>query len=206
MIIVKLQKETFRAYKNLWKSLLCFVYRTSQPSLQISLPHRFTSMQMICLDRAMSLSHELLSLRGSEMDRESNIQEGAGILDDLDKSCLHLYISLLDHTLRGNHFKSVVLSFLAVLGIDRNPGGVSRSPMSYSPDLSKFIKIAQMLVVQRAVSAADAGEVEYPSDLLDEMRERFMMRGSRTAFNWACRLRAYAKKVVSNTTSLGHIT
>jgi hypothetical protein len=26
MIIVKLQKETFRAYKNLWKNLLCFVY------------------------------------------------------------------------------------------------------------------------------------------------------------------------------------
>jgi hypothetical protein len=42
--------------------------------------------------------------------------------------------------------------------------------------------------------------------MLDEMRERFMVRGSRTAFDWACRLRAYAKKVVSNTTSLGSIT
>lgn len=41
--------------------------------------------------------------------------------------------------------------------------------------------------------------------MLDEMRERFMVRGSRTAFNWAYRLRAYAKKVVSNTTSLGYI-
>jgi hypothetical protein len=100
----------------------------------------------------------------------------------------------------------VVLSFLAVLGINRKPGGVFRSPISYSPDLSKFIKIAQMLVVQRAVSAADDGEVEHPSDLLDEMRERFMMRGSRTAFDWASRLRAYAKKVVSNTTSLSYIT
>jgi hypothetical protein len=63
-----------------------------------------------------------------------------------------------------------------------------------------------MLVVQRAVSATDAGEVEHLSDLLDEMRERFIMRGSRTAFDWACRLRAYAKKVVSNTTSLSYIT
>jgi hypothetical protein len=63
-----------------------------------------------------------------------------------------------------------------------------------------------MLVVQRAVSAADAGEVKHLSDLLDEMRERFMMRGSRTAFDWACRLRAYAKKVVSNTTSFSYIT
>jgi hypothetical protein len=41
--------------------------------------------------------------------------------------------------------------------------------------------------------------------MLDEMRERFIVRGSRTAFDWACRLRSYAKKVVSNTTSLGYI-
>ena len=62
-----------------------------------------------------------------------------------------------------------------------------------------------MLVVQRSVVAAEEGEVEYPSDMLDEIRERFMVRGSRTAFDWACRLRAYAKKIVSNTTSLGYI-
>ena len=110
-----------------------------------------------------------------------------------------------DHTLQGDHFESVVLSFLAVLGIDESPGGVFRGPLSYSPDLSKFIKMAQMLVVQRSVVAAEEGEVEHPSEMLDEMRERFMVRGSRTAFDWACRLRSYAKKVVSNTTSLGYI-
>jgi hypothetical protein len=163
-------------------------------------------MQLICLDQAMYLSQELLSVRRLEIDRDSNIQEGTGLLDDLNKSCLHLCTSLLYHILRGDHFESVVLSFLAVLGIDGKPGGIFRSPMSYSPDLSKSIKIAQMLVVQRAVSATDAGEVEHLSDLLDEMRERFIMRGSRTAFDWACRLRAYAKKVVSNTTSLSYIT
>jgi hypothetical protein len=65
--------------------------------------------------------------------------------------------------------------------------------------------MAQMLVVQRSVVTAEEREVEHPSDMLDEMRERFMVRGSRTAFGWACRLRSYAKKVVSNTTSLGYI-
>lgn len=76
-----------------------------------------------------------------------------------------------------------MLSFLAVLGIDENPRGVFRGPLSYSPDLSKFIKIAQMLVVQRSVTAAEEGEVDHPSDMLDEMRERFIVRGSRTAFD-----------------------
>jgi hypothetical protein len=62
-----------------------------------------------------------------------------------------------------------------------------------------------MLVVQQLVVAAEEGEVEHLLDMLDEMRGRFIVRGSRTAFNWACRLQAYAKKVVSNTTSLSYI-
>jgi hypothetical protein len=42
--------------------------------------------------------------------------------------------------------------------------------------------MAQMLVVQESVLAAEEGEVDHPSDMLDEMRERFMVRGSRTAY------------------------
>jgi hypothetical protein len=76
-----------------------------------------------------------------------------------------------------------VLSFLAVLGIDESPRGVFRGPLSYSPNLSKFIKMAQMLVVQQSVVAAEEGEVEHPLDMLDEIREQFIVRGSRTAFN-----------------------
>jgi hypothetical protein len=104
----------------------------------------------------MSLSEELLSLRRLELDKQSPREDERGLINDIDKSSLQLCISLLDHMLRGDHFESVVLSFLAVLGIDEKPGGVFRSPISYSPDLSKFIKIAQMLVVQRAHSSASA--------------------------------------------------
>jgi hypothetical protein len=76
-----------------------------------------------------------------------------------------------------------VLSFLAVLGINESPSSVFQGPLSYSPNLSKFIKIAQMLVVQQSVVAAEEGEVEHPSYMLDEIRERFIVRGSQTAFN-----------------------
>jgi hypothetical protein len=76
-----------------------------------------------------------------------------------------------------------VLSFLAVLSINKSPSGVFGSPLNYPPILSKFIKIAQILVVQRLVVAAEEGEVENPSNMLDEIRERFIVRGSRTAFN-----------------------
>jgi hypothetical protein len=59
--------------------------------------------------------------------------EGEGaeeVVRDLDTACLLLCIALLDHTLQGDHFESVVLSFLAVLGIDENPGGVFRGPLT----------------------------------------------------------------------------
>ncbi|KAF3031497.1 hypothetical protein E8E11_000866 [Didymella keratinophila] len=205
MIMVKLQKGTFRAYKNLWKRLLCFVYRTSLPSQTIPLLHRFTQNQLCELDRTTVLANEVLSSKDFGGAGRPSEEEKRQATADLDKACLQLCISLLDHTLRGDHFESVVLSFLAVLGIDEKPGEVFRSPLSYSPDLSKFIKMAQMLVVQRAVTGAEQGEAEHPSDILDEMRERFMVRGTRTAFDWVYRLRSYAKKVVSNTTSLGHM-
>ncbi|KAH7071577.1 hypothetical protein BKA63DRAFT_535434 [Paraphoma chrysanthemicola] len=140
------------------------------------------SKSSICEDKISVFNqakiNNFISSQSSRYDHI--IIEETELLDNLDKSCLHLCISLLNYTLRGNYFESVVLSFLAVLRINRKPGGVFQSPMSYSLDLSKFIKIAQMLVVQQAVSAADNSE--------------------------ASRLRAYAKKVVSNTTSLGYIT
>jgi hypothetical protein len=207
MLMVKLAKSTFRAYKSLWKRLLCFVYRTSRPTQSILLPHRSTNAQLSYLDQAIRLAEELSFLqRLPRSDASPTEGEGVGkVLRDLDRACLLLCIALLDHTLQGDYFESVVLSFLAVLGIDGSPGGVFCGPLNYSPILSKFIKMAQMLVVQRSVVAAEEGEVENPSDMLDEMRERFMVRGSCTAFDWAYRLRSYAKKVVSNTTSLGYI-
>jgi hypothetical protein len=62
-----------------------------------------------------------------------------------------------------------------------------------------------MLVIQRAIIAADQGEVEYPADILDVMRDRFMIYGSSTPMNWALKLRAYGKGIRDTTTSLGYI-
>jgi hypothetical protein len=156
--------------------------------------HRFTEAQLFYLGQAICLAKKLLSLQRllesirlsaeeEKGDKDKDKESRGEIVCDLDKACLLLCISLLDYTLRGDYFKSLVLSFLAVLGINKSPSGVFCGPLSYSPNLSKFIKMAQMLVVQRAVVAKEEGEVEYPSNLLKEMRQQFLTRGSRTAFN-----------------------
>jgi hypothetical protein len=95
----------------------------------------------------MFLSKEVLSLSSIELDKPLLREEERGLISDLNKSYLLLCISLLDYTLKVDHFESVVLSFLAVLGINKKADGVFCRPKSYSLDLSKFIKIAQMLVV-----------------------------------------------------------
>ena len=72
--------------------------------------------------------------------------------------------------------------------------------------LSGFIKIAQMLVVQKAVVDAQEGLASHSADLLDEMRARFLIHGTRSPFSWASRLRVYGKKIRDSTTSLGYIS
>jgi hypothetical protein len=133
----------------------------------------------------MCLTVELSSLQRL-LGSDASPTKGEGVEEvvrDLNRAYLQLCIALLNHALKGDHFESVVLSFLAVLGINESPNCVFRGPVSYSPDLSKFIKMAQMLVVQRSVLAAEEGQVDHPSDMLDEMRERFIVRGSQTAFD-----------------------
>ncbi|KAI2476327.1 hypothetical protein Ptr902_12206 [Pyrenophora tritici-repentis] len=86
MLIVKLAKSTFRAYKGIWKRLLCFV---------------LTTAQLFYLDRALHLAEQLsplqrLSRSNALLIEEAGVEE---IVRDLDRACLLLCIALLDYTL-----------------------------------------------------------------------------------------------------------
>ncbi|KAL5344188.1 hypothetical protein ACLOAV_010850 [Pseudogymnoascus australis] len=126
--------------------------------------------------------------------------------DDSDeyRACLQFCITLLDHRLLGRIYDSVVLGFLAVLGIDEQ-GGCFLDASRYTSHLSAFVKIAQLLVAQRAVLAADCGETEFPAEALEEMQDRFMVYESRSPMSWVLKLRSYGKKIRESTTSLGFI-
>jgi hypothetical protein len=112
---------------------------------------------------------------------------------------------LLDHPLHGSVFKSLIVVFLAVLRIDEKNAGAFHSAATYSPVLLKFIKILQMLVIQRVVMAAKDGDVEYPANMLDDLRGRFLVQGSCSLFNWAYKQRQVARKIASNTTGTSFI-
>jgi hypothetical protein len=100
---------------------------------------------------------------------------------------------------------------LAVLGI-RDPGlsddqnATFSNSLHYTPYLSAFIKIAQLLVIQRAVVAVDRSEVPHVADMLNVMQERFMVYGTHSPVNWAQKLRSFGKQINEITTSLGYIS
>lgn len=111
----------------------------------------------------------------------------------LDSCCLDLCISLLDHELKGDLFESVAVGFFTVSAINVRKG-IFKEAYKHTSVLSGFVKIAQLLVLQKAVVAADRGGIDYPADVPNGMRERLLVHGTRSPFNWASRFRMYAKK------------
>ena len=71
-------------------------------------------------------------------------------LAQLDAICLDFCIALLDHPLLGSLHDSLVVGFLAILGVVRDTS-TFQTPLNYTPQLLGFIKIRQMLVLQKAV-------------------------------------------------------
>lgn len=99
--------------------------------------------------------------------------------------------------------RQLIVGFLAVLGI--NSQGAYHEATTYTPSLSAFVKLSQLLVVQRAVLAVDEDEVDHLSEILDAMQDRLMVYGSQSPMNWALKLRAYGKKIQDTTAALGHM-
>jgi hypothetical protein len=112
--------------------------------------------------------------------------------------------SLFEQPIRGNVFQSPLVDFLAVLGIDEANGTLYEAP-DYTPKLSAFIKIAQLLVLQKAVLMAEDGSAQDPLGPLGVMRERFMTLDNTTPFTWALHMRSYGKRIRNSTTSRGYM-
>jgi hypothetical protein len=95
---------------------------------------------------------------------------------------LELYVSLLDHDLKGDLFESAVIGFLVVITIDPIKG-ILKEAYHFIPTLSGFIKIVQMLVIQKAIVGVRDLESIQPADLLNKMRLRFLINGVRSPFS-----------------------
>jgi hypothetical protein len=192
-VFYHLQPATTKRYRRIWKRFLCFIYRTTQPGQSIQLAHRLAGLQADLLFQMKQLSGQLYEqtvLNPSDPSASRDTRS----LRKLHRICLLFCIALLDHILQSDVFESVVVGFFAILGIDAAKE-TFRGPYLYTPILSGFIKIGQLLVIQRSVLAVEEGSVDEPSTILNEMRQRFLIHGCATPVGWALRLRTYGKKI-----------
>jgi hypothetical protein len=146
-----------------------------------------TACQLGHLDQMISLGEELVPSKQRQSQSIDHERDKELVQKDtaarLDRVCLQICICLLDHTLKGDLFESTVVGFLAALAVDPEKK-IFRDASSFTSYLSAFVKISQMLVIQTAAMMSEDGEIEHPADALEDMRESFLMHGTRSPFNW----------------------
>jgi hypothetical protein len=166
----------------------------------------------------------------AEAGEEQGSAEGnqAVRLPSIQKACLRFCIALLDHRITRREYDSPLVCALAVLGIKEDGW---KSSEQYPPILSAVIKVARFLLVQQGLELSDA-DLADPQDsgeetddfddsaynsgpsprhpkgclqLVKQMMNRFMVRGSHRPMQWIPDLRTYGLKIHYNTTSRGHV-
>jgi hypothetical protein len=124
------------------------------------------------LDELIAVTSEQQSARISDCSSSSGAPYDR-LIRRMDDICLDFCIAVLDRQLKGDIYESVVLGFLAVLGIDTGNSSFFEAP-NYTSKLSGFIKISQMLVLEAAVRAVESGKVDNPLDPLEDIRQCFI--------------------------------
>ncbi|KAJ0129487.1 Uncharacterized protein HZ326_27420 [Fusarium oxysporum f. sp. albedinis] len=169
------------------------------------LHYRLTEGQAVAMMDAVHTASEMSGASGDGQNPD-HAEETRKRLDD---KCLILMVSLLDHKLYGDVYDSIVVSFLAVMGIRQDVTSSNAQKLSeaaeFTPKLSALIKMGQLLVAERALLAVELDEADVPAHALEEMQDRFMTKDARSPISWSLKLRAYGKAVKDNTTSLGYI-
>lgn len=146
-------------------------------------------------------------------------------LSSIQKACLEFCIALLSQSITRKEYDSPMVCALAVLGVKEDGW---KGPEQYPPVLSAVIKVARFMVVQQALELSGPldDEDEFDSDsayesddssnpaqrrrkgclqFVQEMMNRFMVRGSHSPMQWMLDLRTYGLKIHYNTTSRGHV-
>ena len=195
-IMINMQKATWRKYLSVWHCLAAYVYR-----IQAYLGHNQSFEASLTLRQSQALQAAIRAVN-EVGEPELSGEHHAG---SIDHKCLELFISLLDQELKESLFQSIVISFLAVNGIQPVSGGF-KDAIHYTTCLSAFLKIAQMLVVRKALMDVEEGKARYAADQLDEMRMRFLILDSRSPTSWILSLRMFGKAIRNTTTSVGQIS
>ena len=146
-------------------------------------------------------------------------------LSNIQQACLEFCMALMSQKITRREYDSALVCALAVLGVKEDGW---KGAEQYPPVLSAVIKVARFMVVQQALELSSPlndedgfdSDSAYESDdsrnppgrrrkgclqFVQEMMDRFMVRGSHSPMQWMLDLRTYGLKIHYNTTSRGHV-
>ncbi|RYO26416.1 hypothetical protein AA0113_g12493 [Alternaria arborescens] len=158
----------------------------------------------------------------SERDKEPEHAK----LRPIEKACLDFCMALLKQTIRRKEYDCALVCALAVLGVKEDGW---KDAELYPPILSSVIKTTRFMVVQHALELSEPFEEELFDDdsayggsdsgssspnrhqpkgcleFVQQMMDRFMVRGSHSPMQWMLDLRTYGLKVHFNTSARGNV-
>lgn len=209
----RMDKTTFREYTRCWNQLLSYIVRADDLEEEKRPKFSMTSQQEAAFDELMDTVDEVVEA-GEE-------EEG---LTRVRVRLLPFCIALLDHDLADHQYKSVIISGLAVLGLQE--GGRWANPEDFTPKLSAVIKLARLMVIETAyqtrqvsisqnmaqgMSQSDA-ETSAPMHvkLVQGMTRKFMMLmgedGNPTPMDWMLDTRTYGLHIRYSTPAEGTVS
>ncbi|KAL4971138.1 hypothetical protein BDW66DRAFT_155983 [Aspergillus desertorum] len=86
--------------------------------------------------------------RPDPMDTDENPRVQSFVMSPIETACLEFCIELLNQKVRVHEYESPLVCAMAVLGRGRNAW---RDPDTYTPILSRVLKVARFMLVQKAL-------------------------------------------------------
>jgi hypothetical protein len=185
----------------------------------------FTNEQSDLLDEIYELVEldidEIEVSEGEDKEAQAETKEQR---KELDRLVLGFFIALLDHNTGDVESRSIFITGLAILGIDRDGGW--KSPLIYTPSLSAVVTVGRMLVLDMAGKQREADVEKLVNDenmskkkaeeavigrygYVERMAQRFMGLATGKSIsgpiNYVLPMRTYGMKVRYNTTAGGTI-
>ncbi|KAF5574050.1 uncharacterized protein FSUBG_14077 [Fusarium subglutinans] len=135
----RLEDESWAQYKGYWITMLRIWHRMDGRQDEDRPPYKLTIRQGDLWDEFVEAAEAVVA--GQARER--------GLTDEkMERLCLDALISILDHQFKQSHYDSIVLSALAIMGINEDGGWIE--PTDYTPKYSGVIKVARMLVVYQS--------------------------------------------------------
>lgn len=233
-----------------WQEMLMFFYRAQAAPSRRSPPYHFTTRQATAWTAVVTAAATSAGAAADAEDGSSahcspasdladeedgsSTRSGAdspttppplppppAVMAPLPQACLRFCITLLDQTVECHEREMAMIVALAVMGV--HPSGQGwQGAATYPSVLSAVIKVAQFMVLRRAVDlagrpsspASDAdleGHAPPPAERqsvlawVRHLAGRFMFRGSAGPMQWMLDLRAYGLAIAHTTTAAGHV-